>query len=152
MDASDFRYESEGRVQYDPGHGSRAFEPWWLILACDRGIVDYYAWLLLRHGISLQKGSTFGPHVSVVKGVEPPRREAWGLIDPGPVAFRYSNVVRWDNGRHAWLDVWSPELAAIRSRLGFDTPGKVTFHLTLGRLVIPRAGTKCDDPAGELVL
>ncbi|HEY1188483.1 MAG TPA: hypothetical protein VGE74_12600 [Gemmata sp.] len=141
MDASYFRHESTGCVQYDPGTGTRAFEPWWLILVCDRGIVDYYAWLLLRYGIEIHKGSTFGPHISVVKGVEPPAREAWGF-DPGPITFRYTNVVRWDNGRHAWLDVWAPELARLRAGLGFSTPEKVSFHLTLGRLVFPHEGTR----------
>ncbi|AWM36798.1 hypothetical protein GobsT_53430 [Gemmata obscuriglobus] len=151
MDAIDFPHESTGHVLYDPGLGTRAFDPWWLILLCDRGIVDYYAWLLLRYGIALHKGSTFGPHVSVVKGIEPPVRESWGY-DPGPVTFHYSNVVRWDNGRHAWLDVWSPELAELRARLGFDGAPKMSFHLTLGRLVFSQASTKAADPEGRLVL
>lgn len=151
METSYFPHESTGCVQYDPGLGTRAFDPWWLILQCDRGIIDYYAWLLQRYGVALHKGSTFGPHVSVVKGVEPPAREAWGF-DPGPVAFRYSNVVRWDNGRHAWLDVWSPELADLRVRLGFDGAPKMSFHLTLGRLAFPCESTKADDPIGWLVL
>ncbi|MDY3557911.1 hypothetical protein R5W23_006011 [Gemmata sp. JC673] len=76
MDAIYFPHESTGHVQYDPGRGTRAFDPWWLILLCDRGIVDHYTWLLLRYGIALHKGSTFGPHVSVVKGVEPLARES----------------------------------------------------------------------------
>ena len=146
-----FVHESTGRVQYDPGLGTTVSEPWWAILLCDGGIVDFYSWLLKRYGIALHKGSTFGPHVTFVRAAEPPNKDAWG-IDPGPVTFRYTNVVRWDNGRHAWLDVWSPQLAEIRARLGFDTPQKVSFHLTLGRLAFPTSGTTTADPAGELVL
>ena len=151
MDTSYFVHESVGVVQFDPGRGTPAFEPWWALLLCDQGIVDYYAWLLLRYGISVHRGSRWGPHVSFVKGLEPPDRMAWG-VDPGPVRFWYANRVRWDNGRHAWLDVWSPDLAAIRARLGFDTPEKVSFHLTLGRLVFPQDSTKTADPHGELIL
>ncbi|MBY0461122.1 MAG: hypothetical protein K2V38_27690 [Gemmataceae bacterium] len=150
MDPVYFPHESVGRVQFDPGLNTRAFEPWWVLLTCDPGIVDYYAWLLRRHGVAIHKGSAFGPHVSVVKGEEPPEKGAWG-VDPGPLAFRYSNVVRWDNGRHAWLDVWSPDLADLRARLGFGGPPKMSFHLTLGRMVFPKAGAPPSEP-GELIL
>lgn len=151
MSSDYFVHESTGVLQFDPGKGTRHFEPWWALLICDPGIVDYYSWLLQRRGVALHKGSTWGPHVTVVRGNEPPDRSAWG-VDPGPVHFRYTNVVRWDNGRHAWLDVYSPDLAAVRARLGFDTPQKVSFHLTLGRLAFPAANTKEPDPAGELIL
>jgi hypothetical protein len=152
MNAPDyFRHESVGRVQYDPGLGTRTFEPWWALLLCDEGIVDYYAWLLQRHGIALMKGSSYGAHVCFVRGAEPPDKSAWGF-DPGPVAFRYTNVIRWDNGRHAWLDVYSPALAELRARLGFHTPDKMSFHLTLGRLTFTTASTTSADQPGELVL
>jgi hypothetical protein len=143
MSESYFRYESTGRVQFDPGLGTRLWEPWWGILLCDGGIVDYYAWMLQRYGIAIHKGSTLGPHITFVRGLEPPDKSLWG-VDPGPVAFRYTNVIRWDNGRHAWLDVWSPPLAEIRSRLGFQTPEKVSFHFTLGRLVFPQDNVKTE--------
>jgi hypothetical protein len=151
VDPSDFPYQSTGVVQYDPGLGTPRFEPWWALLLCDGGIIDYYSWLLLRHGVALHKGSAYGPHVCFVRGHEPPDKTAWG-VDPGPVAFRYSNRVRWDNGRHAWLDVWSPQLAELRARLGFNTPEKATFHFTLGRLVFTKTSTKSADPEGELIL
>lgn len=151
MTASDFPYASTGRVQYDPGVGTRGFEPWWALLICDSGIIDYYSWLLKRHGIALHKGSAYGPHVCFVRGVEPPDTASWGH-DPGPVSFRYTNVIRWDNGRHAWLDVYSPQLADLRAKLGFHTPDKVVFHLTLGRSQFPVTSTKTDDPDGVLVL
>ncbi|HJZ57286.1 MAG TPA: hypothetical protein VKE74_20115 [Gemmataceae bacterium] len=150
MDPSDFPHESTGVIQFDPGIGTRHFEPWWALLACDPGIVDYYSWLLLRHGIALHRGSHWGPHVCFIRGQEPPDKAAWGRAS-GAIPFRYSNRVRWDNGRHAWLDVWSPELAAVRESLGFPA-GKTTFHLTLGRLVFPKDSTKTADPDGLLVL
>lgn len=150
MDASDYPHESTGIVQFDPGKGTRHFEPWWAFLICDGGIIDYYSWLLLRYGIALHKGSNWGPHICFVRGQEPPDKTAWG-VDPGPVRFRYSPVIRWDNGRHAWLNVWSPELAAIRASLGFHTPEKVTFHFTLGRLVFTKDSIKTSD-TDELIL
>jgi hypothetical protein len=151
MDTSWFRYESVGRLQFDPGLGTHLWEPWWAILVCDGGIVDYYTWHLRRYGIALHKGSTFGPHITVVRGQEPPDKAAWGL-GPGPVAFRYTNVIRWDNGYHAWLDVWSPQLAEIRAKLGLDATPKMSYHLTLGRLVFPRASVQADDAGGMLEL
>jgi hypothetical protein len=151
MTASDFPFESTGTVQYDPGVGTRQFEPWWALLLCDQGIVDYYSYLLKRYGIALLKGSAYGPHVCFVRGQVPPNVSEWGY-PPGPVSFRYTNLIRWDNGRHAWLDVYSPQLAELRSRLGFETPDKVVFHLTLGRLQFPVMSTKTDDPDGVLVL
>lgn len=151
MNPSDFPHESVGTLQFDPGVGTRHFEPWWALLLCDQGIIDFYSWLLLRWGVALHKGSHWGPHACAVRGQEPPDKAAWG-VDPGPVAFRYSNVVRWDNGRHAWLDVWSPGLLEVRTRLGFPPKAKATFHLTLGRLVFPRESTKTADPDDTLVL
>ena len=43
-------------------------------------------------------------------------------------------------------------LAFTSAPAGAQTPEKVTFHLTLGRLVFPVESTKTDDPDGVLVL
>ena len=133
MDADYYRHRSTGVVQFDPGLGSKYFDPHWAILLCDEGIVDFYAWLLRRQGVFLLKGSVYGAHVSFIKGEPPGCPELWG-VDPGPVEFHYATVVRRDNGRHAWLDVWCPALHELRARLGLSPRVKESFHLTLGRL------------------
>lgn len=99
----------------------------------DQGIIDYYRWHLLKWGIQVSKGSLWGPHISIVKGdrEEPPKKEAWGKKYP-KVQFFYSNIIRWDNNRHAWLDVYSDGINALRNELGL--PSKPRFHVTLGRL------------------
>ncbi|MDY3557912.1 hypothetical protein R5W23_006012 [Gemmata sp. JC673] len=40
----------------------------------------------------------------------------------------------------------------MRTRLGFDGAPKMSFHLTLGRLVFAQTSTKGADPEGWLVL
>lgn len=152
MDEQGFPHSSTGLIQFDPGVGTRHFDPWWALLLCDKSIIDYYAWLLLRQGIDLHTGSHWGPHICWVRGEEPADKKVWGL-DPGPLTFHYSGVIRWDNGRHAWLDVWCPELTDLRRRLGLRTRDKTLYHLTLGRLVVPRENVKQEyDSEDELIL
>jgi hypothetical protein len=138
MDPADFPYVSTGTLLFDPAPGTKRFEPWWALLLCDQQIIDYYAWLLLRRGIAIHKGSAWGAHVCFVRGEEPADKSVWG-VDPGPVTFHYSNVVRWDNGYHAWLNVWCPALTEIRNKLGLKARARTYYHLTLGRLVFERA-------------
>ena len=132
MDADYYRHVSTGRVLYDPGLDTRHFDPWFALLECDEGIIDYHAWHLRRWGVGVQRGSRWGAHVTWVRGEEPPVREAWGDSAGEEVTFHYAHVVRWDNGFHAWLDVWCPRLGEIREKLGL--PHKTRYHLTLGRL------------------
>lgn len=142
MDTSYFCHKSSGIVHYDPGKGQRHFKPWWAILRCDSGIVDFYSWLLLKYGIPIHKGSWSGPHISFIKGVEPEYQHLWGKHEGRRVEFRYTNNIRWDNGRHAWLDVWCDELHDVRMESGLPSSKKNTFHFTLGRLVTERENVK----------
>lgn len=137
MDPSSFCHTSTGRVLYDPGHATAQFEPWWALLMCDEEIIDYYTWLLRRAGIEVQPWSRWGVHVCFVRGETPTDVTAWGT-DPGPITFQYSPVVQWTNGYHAWLTVWSPQLTELRRRLGLPTKPRTFYHLTIGRLTVPR--------------
>lgn len=119
-----------GYLVFDPLRGTKHFEPWWALLACDDQIPRYYAWFLARQGKPVWVTGLWGTHVSVVKHEEPPDKAAWGV--GGEVEFRYTPQVRWDNGKHAWLDVYSPALSQVRTSLGL--PAKEWFHLTIGRL------------------
>jgi hypothetical protein len=78
VDLAGFCHASTGTVLYDPGQGTKHFEPWWALLACDQGIVDYYAWVVRRQGGELEAGSCWGAHVCFVRGEQPADVGAWG--------------------------------------------------------------------------
>ena len=133
FDSDYYCHDSIGIVIWDTGPVKKHYLPWWVRLTCDQAIVDYYAWLSRKYGKPLQKGSTWGAHVSFVRGEEPACKEHWG-VSPDPINFKYSGLVRYDNDFHAWLDVWCPKLHIIRAGLGLPPKTKQSFHLTLGRL------------------
>lgn len=107
-------------------------EDWWLMLAIDAGLVSFYHWLSLRHGLEVAKGSKSGPHISLVKGHRPPKAENWRKWLNKKINFEYSNVIRYDNDLHVWLDVEPAPFNELREDLGLK-PFK-SFHITLGRL------------------
>jgi hypothetical protein len=124
-------HQGTGRLVFDPLHGTKHFDPWWMLLVCDKTdeIQKYYAWFLKKYGRNVMLSKLWGTHVSVVKHEEPPLKDQWGKIDV-EVTFNYAHTVRCDNGKHAWLDVYSPQLSDIRQSLGL--PAKEWFHLTIG--------------------
>jgi hypothetical protein len=128
---------STGILHYDPGVGTKNFDPHWAILLCDDEIARYYAWHFKRRGIELHSNDKglWKTHVSVLKGDTPPNLEAWKKYEGYEIEFHYNHIVRWDNGKHAWVDVYSEDLSYIRRELGFDS--KPWYHLTIGRLVHP---------------
>jgi len=130
-------FSSTGILHYDPGVGTKNFDAHWAILLCDDEIARYYAWFLKKRGVELfsnDKG-LWKTHVSVLKGDEPPNPTAWKKYEGYEVEFHYTHLVRYDNGKHAWVDVYSEELSAIRQELGFVA--KPWYHLTVGRLIRP---------------
>ncbi len=130
-------FTSSGTLQYDPGKGQKHFDPWWALLVCDNEISRYYAWHLKKYGLELfpnDKG-LWGTHISVLKGEPPPDPAAWGKYDGYEIEFHYNHWLRFDNGKHAWVDIYSEDLSHIREMLGFDS--KPWYHLTIGRLVRP---------------
>ena len=118
-----FCHKSNGIFGYE--------DNWWLLLQCDKGIVDFYVWLANRYGIPILKGSKYGPHISVVKGELPRNIEFWNSLNGQSAEILYTNQVRVEQG-YAFLDVRSEELAEVRRKLGFDTI-KMSYHLSLGR-------------------
>lgn len=127
-------FTSTGILQYDPGKGDKHFDPWWALLTCDDEIARYYAWFLKRYGLEVHPNNKglWGTHISILKGEVPPDTSNWGKYDGFEVEFNYNHIVRFDNGKHAWVDVYSEDLSAIREMMGF--PAKPWFHLTIGRL------------------
>lgn len=128
---------STGILQYDPGKGTKQFDPWWALLNCDDEISRYYAWQMKHHGIELYSNNhgLWKTHVSVLKGDAPSDASLWAKYDGFEVEFHYNHIIRYDNGKHAWVDVYSEDLSKIREELGF--PPKYWYHLTVGRLVKP---------------
>jgi hypothetical protein len=130
-------FKSSGILQYDPGKGTRHFDAWWALLICNDDIADYYSWLMKRYGIEVNSHNLWNVHISVLKGEEPPNKENWGHLEGYEIEFNYNHIVRWENGKHAWIDVYSEDLSYIREMMGF--PFKPWYHLTIGKLVRPYA-------------
>lgn len=130
-------FTSTGILHYDPGLGTKQYDPWWALLVCDDEVSRYYAWLLKRNGVEVYPNDKglWGTHISVLKGDPPPIPEPWGKYKNYEVEFHYNHLVRFDNGKHAWVDVYSEDLSMIRQELGFDS--KPWYHMTIGRLVKP---------------
>ena len=132
IDLSYYPHISYGVLAYDlRKHDPKMFEPWWGFHMVDKGIIDFYSWLSLRDGKPLDRSMAWGPHISFIKGEEPINKELWGKRRR--IKFQYSNIIRYDNGLHAWLDVWCPELHALRAEMGLPQKKHYNFHITLGR-------------------
>lgn len=130
-------HTSSGWLHFDPKKGTRHFEPWWCLLICDEEIPKYYGWYCKRWGMPVQTGSRWRTHISFIRGEKPQRMPFWGRREKERVEFRYTHLVRWENGKHAWLDVYCPRLSEIRVELGLKA--KSTYHLTIGRLETHKA-------------
>src|ERR1700688_244299 len=125
-------FTSSGILQFDPLKGTKHFEPWWCLLSCDKQIAEYYSWLIKRYGLPVNTSSPWGTHISVIRGDTIPDPSAWGKLEGVEGEFAYNHVVRYDNGQHAWVDVYSEDLSGVREMLGLKP--KPWFHLTIGRL------------------
>lgn len=125
-------FRSSGFLQFDPLPGTKHFVPWWSLLRCEHDIAAYYAWHTNRFGIEVNVANLWGIHISVVKGEEPLHKELWGKHNGELFNFEYDGMIRFDNGEHAWIDIYSEELAEFRKSLGLIPRNK--FHLTIGRL------------------
>lgn len=128
-----FPHRTKGVLQYDPKIGTKHFDPHWCLINCDNQIINLYSWFLKNKlGIILEKNKLWNAHISVIKGEKPLFEEMWAINDGQEVEYWYSNIIRFDNGKHAWLDVFSPDMSKIRESIGLRP--KCFFHLTLGRI------------------
>src|SRR5688572_9102476 len=112
MDEVLFRHRTKGKLWFDPRQGHKQFDPWWALLSTEEDIIDLYRWFLKKYGKDTEPNKLWGPHVSVIKGTEPPDKTLWGRRLP-PVEFWYTPQIRW-NGTHAWIDVFSPAMSEVR--------------------------------------
>lgn len=152
-----FPFESEGTLRFDPGKGSKHYDPYWVVMEWDEEVANYYRWFLQRHGqATFSPNKLWGFHVSVIKGETPTKNlDQWGKFDGHTVKFNYGNYVSYSNGRHAWINLYSDDLSDIRDYYGLNVcKRKLKYHATLGRLKRPwepdvkRPGTIYDDGDG----
>ena len=73
---------------------------------------------------------------------EPLNKSLWGKYETLAIEFHYSNSLRYDNGRHVWLDVSCPKFTEMRAELGLMSLRLMSLHLTIGRLIVPRKNIK----------
>ena len=131
-----FPFKSTGTLVFDPRKDHKKSQRWWLHLQCDEEIINLYCWFLSKKGIQIIKNKLWGAHISVIKGEEPTEnKDAWGSQDGMQQEFWYGNYIRYDNGLHAWIDVLSPDLSAIREFYGVPAKGYIVkFHMTIGSI------------------
>jgi hypothetical protein len=135
-----FQYKSSGMLTYDPGVGTKHFEPNWCLLKLDDDFYKYYSWFMNKDGEPIQKpNSLWGFHASVIKGEQPTKNiDKWGKDNGKTIEFHYGNFISWTNGRHAWMNLYCEELSDLRNFYGLYTNGnKLKYHMTLGRLKNP---------------
>lgn len=131
----DYPHKSYGKVIYSPSI-KNVCDPTWIIIECEKDIVDYYKWFLSKKGIKLD-GLMWGSHISVVRGekwdkIEDEFKDKWKHNDGQIIEFYYGDLVT--NGIHWWLEVKSQDLEDIRKELGLKPHPDFGFHITIGKI------------------
>lgn len=147
----EFQYKSKGILKYDPGKGSKHYEPNWCLLLLEDDLYKYYSWFMNKEGEPINKpNSLWGFHASVIKGEAPTKNlDKWAFNDGKEIEFWYGNYISWSNGRHAWMNLYCEELSQLRDFYGLYTNGgKLKYHMTLGRLKNPTQ----PEPPGPTIL
>lgn len=139
----EFNLTSTGRLIYDPDMFKVATKPapWWLIVETDKGIVDYYNYMIQKRcGIKMLKPS-WGSHISVVRGekISQDYKHLWKAHNGKKIQFKYSNHVRF-NHEYWWVDVQSEELLDMREALGLRRKPIFSFHITVGKMPLELRG------------
>lgn len=152
-----FQFKMKGTLRFDPGKGTKHYDPWWCIVDLDEEVAHYYKWILKRWGQdTFPPNGLWGFHVSAIKGEEPTKnKNVWADLNGQTVEIYYGTWINYSNGRHAWLDCFSDDLCDLREVYGLDINNrKVKYHATLGRLKNPyqpdvkRPGTVYKGPDG----
>jgi hypothetical protein len=147
-----------GYLKYDPKHNATRHEKWWMILICNRDIIEYYKHWVLKFGTKIVRSedwlghreltspdnwgmvtrgvqvaeSAWKSHVSIIKGEEPKRKDLWGKYEGKRIVFEYDNALK-TNGAHWWINVRSDDFCDIRTELGLSPYANAPFHLTIGK-------------------
>jgi hypothetical protein len=135
-----FQFKTTGILQFDPGKGTKHFDPNWCIVKLDEDIANYYRWHLLKRGVATDRPNRLWKfHISCIKGEElTQNQDKWGEEDGASVEIYYGNWISYSNGRHSWIDCYSDDLHDLRRKYGLDiNDRKLKYHATLGRLKRP---------------
>lgn len=112
--------------------GTLKYHRMWVILLCDRGIIEYYASMIPKYEGEVQPPK-HGSHVSVVR-----KTEEWcpgtRPMEGERIHFRYENRIRW-NQKYIWIRVKCKKLEEIRQQLGLPRKPELDFHITIGTWV-----------------
>jgi hypothetical protein len=127
------KLSSSGIITYDPVAG-KAKNAWWVIIECDKEILNYYHYWILKEKHVLLNKPLFGSHISVIRGEEPNenRKILWKKQHGENIKFVYSHELETD-GNFWWLAVKSSALSDLRSDLGLSKEIEFGFHLTIGK-------------------
>lgn len=131
----EYPLQSSGKVIYSPAI-KNVCDPSWVILECDKGIIDYYKWFLTKKGVKLD-ALMWGSHISIIRGgvwdrIEDEYKEYWKFNNGQIINFKYGDLVT--NGVHWWLEVQSEELEEMRKYLGLNPHPDFGFHITIGKI------------------
>lgn len=94
----------------------------------DRQSVDLRPRLGLAGGVH---PPAWGPHISVLRGEQPPVRGDWDKYEGTRVKFEYDpSDVRY-NREYIWIPVSSPALLDLREGMGLRREPRMPLHLTI---------------------
>jgi hypothetical protein len=107
---------------------------WWAVAEVDREIVRYYSnWVYRRFGLKLY-GSRWSPHITIIRGEEPPNKDLWGKYDLDNWEFEYDISPHRDRDSvFWWIDVKCERMLDLREELGLPRFPEYNFHITVGR-------------------
>lgn len=112
--------------------GTLKYHTRWVILRCDRGIIEYYASMIPKYEGKIQPPK-HGAHISVVRKTEE-WESATKPTEGERISFQYENRIRW-NQKYIWVRVKCKRLEEIRQQLGLPRKPEFDFHITIGTWV-----------------
>lgn len=119
-------FKSKGKIVYFNN---------WVIVECDKGIMNYYCyWVMKKTGYQLNRPK-FGSHISLIRGevIEPSLKiPLWKKYHENIIEFEYSPILE-TNLDHWWLPAKSNALSELRKEFGLEEQPLYGFHLTIGR-------------------
>lgn len=130
-----YPHQSKGRIIYSPS-ANGICDKSWVIIECEKEIVNYYKWFLEKKGVQLDS-LLWGSHISIIRGstldcIDEYHMNDWKYNNNELIEFQYGDLVT--NGVHWWLEVQSKQLEDIREHFGLKPHPDFGFHLTIGKI------------------
>lgn len=127
-------YSSRAKIWYNPSSPNTVYRKWWAVLLIPKNIVFYYQSMILKEtGVKLAT-SSWGPHISFIRGEPPPYEEFWKVYNGEIVDFFYYPPCIPGN-THWTIPVQCKRLEDIRTELGLEPRPSIDFHITVGKIV-----------------